>query len=232
MISRRNTTALAVSGRATTRAGDTPTGKLFAIGAGWTRPGQATAPVPPQRTLDVGARIRALRAQRRWTLEAAAQAFGIGRSTLRKVEAGRMSPTIGLLQKVAHGFGMDIAALLQPEPRPATTGRLTVTRAGQGELHETALHVHELLCAGLANKRMLPFRSTIKAHHGDQPPPFYRHDGEELIIVLDGQVTLWSEHYAPTRLDAGDAAYLDAHMGHCFIAEGGRDATVLFVVAE
>lgn len=183
-------------------------------------------------TLDVGARIRALRRQRKWTLAVAAERFDIGRSTLAKVESGQMSPTIGLLQKIARGFGVDIVDLLKRDRRPASVGRLTVTRAGTGEHHETPAHLHELLCSGLANKRMLPFRSRIKARKGQELPPFYRHDAEELILVLDGQVVLHSEFYAPTVLHPGDAVYLDAHMGHCFVTEGEKDATVLFVIAE
>lgn len=183
-------------------------------------------------TLDVGARIRTLRRDRKWTLEAAAKHFDIGRSTLAKIETSQMSPTIGLLQKIAHGFEIDLIDLLQMKSAPAATGRFTVTPAGMGERHETPQHFHELLCSGLANKRMLPFRSRIKAQPDGKLPPFYRHEGEELIFILDGNVVLHSEHYAPTELGPGDAAYIDAHMGHCFVTKGDEDATVLFVIAE
>ncbi|MBN9451563.1 MAG: cupin domain-containing protein [Bosea sp.] len=183
-------------------------------------------------TLNVGARIRALRRDRKWTLEAAAKHFDIGRSTLAKIETSQMSPTIGLLQKIAHGFEVDLIDLLQTKSAPAATGRFTITPAGMGERHETPQHFHELLCSGLANKRMLPFRSRIKAQRERKLPPFYRHEGEELIFVLEGSVILHSEHYAPTELGPGDAAYIDAHMGHCFVTKGDEEATVLFVIAE
>ena len=38
--------------------------------------------------------------------------------------------------------------------------------------------------------------------------------------------------YTPTLLGPGDSIYLDAQMGHCFVAEDGREAVVLFVVSE
>lgn len=196
-------------------------------------PGKSFKPVASETaTLNVGGRIRSLRRERKWTLEAAAKQFDIGRSTLAKIETSQMSPTIGLLQKIAHGFDVDLIDLLQMKSAPATTGRFTVTPAGMGERHETPQHVHELLCSGLANKRMLPFCSRIKAQLDGKLPPFYRHEGEELIFVLDGNVILHSEHYAPTELGPGDAAYIDAHMGHCFVTKSDEDATVLFVIAE
>lgn len=186
----------------------------------------------PDEPLDVGARIQAVRRARRLTLSSAAEACEIGRSTLAKVEAGQMSPTIGLLQKIARGLRVEITELLKVETWPAAAGRLAVTKAGEGERHETPAHLHELLCSTLASKRMLPFRSRIKVRAGAELPPFYRHDGEELIVVLEGTVVLHSEFYAPTVLSAGDTAYLDARMGHCFVPEGDKDALVLFVIAE
>lgn len=185
---------------------------------------------PLDGPLDVGARIQVVRRARRLTLSAAAAECGIGRSTLAKIEAGQMSPTIDLLQKVARGLRVEITELLRSESGPAAAGRLAVTKAGEGERHETPAHLHEMLCSTLASKRMLPFRSRIKARAGGELPPFNRHDGEEMIVVLEGTVVLHSEFYSPTVLGAGDTAYLDARMGHCFVPEGDKDALVLFVI--
>ena len=182
--------------------------------------------------IHVGNNIRDLRKKHGWSLTDAAQQLGIGRSTLAKIEAASMSPTVGMLQKIALGLGVDITALIsQPNSAPAS-GRLTVTYSGQGEHHSTPEHHHELLGAGLANKRMVPFRSRIKARKHDKLPPWYRHDAEEFIFVLEGEVVLHSEHYAPTDLRPGDSVYLDGRMGHCFVAKGDADAIVLFVLAK
>lgn len=115
-----------------------------------------------------------------------------------------------------------------PAPGPGPAGDLP----GQGDHHSTPEHHHELLGAGLANKRMVPFRSRIKARKNDKLPPWYRHDAEEFIFVLEGEVVLHSEHYAPTDLRPGDSVYLDGRMGHCFVAKGDADAIVLFVLAQ
>lgn len=182
--------------------------------------------------INIGNSIRALRNKRGWSLTDAAKNLGIGRSTLAKVEAASMSPTIGLLQKIARGLEVDITALISnANPAPAA-GRLTVTYSGEGEHHSTREHSHELLGSGLANKRMVPFRSRIKARKITKLPSWYRHDAEEFIFVLEGEVVLHTEHYAPTELSSGDSVYLDGRMGHCFVAKGEADAVVLFVLAQ
>lgn len=182
--------------------------------------------------INVGNSIRALRNRRGWSLTDAAKNFGIGRSTLAKVEAASMSPTIGLLQKIAHGLEVDITALISNTNVAPASGRLTVTYSGQGEHHSTREHSHELLGSGLAHKRMVPFRSRIKARKTSKLPPWYRHDTEEFIFVLEGEVVLHTEHYAPTELTSGDSVYLDGRMGHCFVTKGESDAVVLFVLAQ
>lgn len=183
--------------------------------------------------VDVGKNIRLLRQRRGWTLTDTAQRLDIGRSTLAKVESASMSPTVGLLQKIALGFGVDVTELISCTKTVPGTGRLTVTYAGQGEQHRSHNRLHELLGAGLANKRMLPFHSRIKAAEKMASlPQWFRHDAEEFIFVLEGEVVLHSEHYAPTDLGPGDSVYLDGRMGHCFVGKNDNDAVVLFVLAE
>lgn len=181
---------------------------------------------------DIGASVKELRKRRAWTLSEASAQLGIGRSTLAKIESGQMSPTIGLLQKIARGFQIPVQSLLSRKESLPAAGRRAITIAGTGETHETEHHVHELLCGDLSNKRMMPFHSRIKAGTEKTFPTWFRHEGEEFVYVLDGRVTLYSEFYEPTELKRGDSVYLDGRMGHRLIAEGETDAEVLFVVAE
>lgn len=185
------------------------------------------APEPAE--LDVGRRVRELRKRRGWSLTEAADRFGIGRSTLAKLEAGNMSPTIGLLQRIAEGLEVDLTALVSRIAAEPASGRVAITRRGQGEQHRTDAHTHEILAAELARKKMMPFRSRIR-FDPDRALEWYRHEAEEFVFVLEGQVELQSEHYAPVLLAEGDSAYVDGRMAHRLVATGGRDAVVLFVI--
>ena len=70
---------------------------------------ESKAPVEP---LDLGARIRELRTERGWSLDEAASRTGLSRSSLYKVEKGKMSPTFDALRKLADGFGIALQQLL------------------------------------------------------------------------------------------------------------------------
>ena len=58
--------------------------------------------------VDLGARVRAIRTERNWTLEQAARQAGLARSTLSKIENGQMSPTYDALKKLAVGLEISI----------------------------------------------------------------------------------------------------------------------------
>ena len=73
-------------------------------------------------------RIRALRKQRGWTQERAAEICGIGQKLFQLYEIGvKRNPGLLTLQKIAHGFGLEVHQLLGPAtPRaraPKEAGR-------------------------------------------------------------------------------------------------------------
>jgi transcriptional regulator with XRE-family HTH domain len=169
--------------------------------------------------LDVGSQVRALRKRRGWSLTDAADRFGIGRSTLAKIESGNMSPTIGLLAEDRPGAGgrSDRARLRwRPNPLRGASPSPASARASTTAPPNTRMR---LLAGELARKKMVPFRSRIKLRKGGKSQ-WYRHDAEEFVYVLEGAVELQSEHYAPKVLAAGDSAYLDGRMAHRMVAVG------------
>ena len=77
-------------------------------------------------------RLRDLRKARGWTLEQAAGQAGLARSTLSKIENGQMSPTFDALKKLAEGLGISVPQLFTPPSRGQVTGRMVVTKSGEG----------------------------------------------------------------------------------------------------
>ncbi|PQO24153.1 transcriptional regulator [Rhodobacteraceae bacterium WD3A24] len=181
--------------------------------------------------LDLGARVRDLRKEKGWTLQRAAEEAGLARSTLSKIENGQMSPTYDALRKLAEGLAISIPQLFTPPTEPQITGRMSVTRAGEGEGHATATYEHELLGGALTRKQMLPYRARVRARGLDAFDGWVRHDGEEFLYVLTGVVRLYTEFYAPVDLRRGDSAYYDASMGHNVISLSEEDALILWVTS-
>jgi transcriptional regulator with XRE-family HTH domain len=190
-----------------------------------------SGPAPAVEPMDLGQRVRELRKAKGWTLEQAAAQAGLARSTLSKIENGQMSPTYEALKKLAQGMDMSVPQLFTPPSRAQVSGRISVTKSGEGQGHATSTYEHELLAGALTKKQMLPYRATIRARDMEEFDGWVRHDGEEFLYVLTGVVRLYTEFYEPVELRRGDSAYYDASMGHNVVSVSDDDATILWVTS-
>lgn len=181
--------------------------------------------------LNLGLRVRELRKERGWTLEQAAGQAGLARSTLSKIENGQMSPTYEALKKLAEGLAISVPQLFTPPSKGQVSGRMAVTKSGDGQAHATATYEHRLLAGALRAKQMLPYTARIRARSVEEFDGWVRHDGEEFLYVLTGVARLYTEFYEPVDLRRGDSAYYDASMGHNVISLSPEDATILWVTS-
>ncbi|MBN8411285.1 MULTISPECIES: helix-turn-helix domain-containing protein [Halomonas] len=180
--------------------------------------------------LRLGERLKEIRLANQWTLEDVSQRTGLARSTLSKIENDQISPTFTAVQKLIGGLGIDLPQLLSPPRQQSRTmGRRDMTRRGDGQRHPTPTYEHELLSCELAQKRMIPFKTIVRARRFDEFSEWVRHDGEEFLMVLDGEVLLYSEFYEPLALAEGDSIYFDSDMGHALVSTSKEDATILSV---
>ncbi len=181
------------------------------------------------RPLLLGDRLKARRLSLGLTLEQASQRTGVARSTLSKIEHEQMSPSFQIMKKLATGLDIDIPQLFFPPNVSVSAGRRDITLCNEGRVRATSTYEHELLASTLKNKKMLPFKSTIKAHEITDDPQWIRHDGEEFLLVLSGSICFYSEYYEPIELHVGDSVYYDASMGHILISVTEKDSQVLWV---
>ncbi|APE32208.1 transcriptional regulator [Halomonas aestuarii] len=180
--------------------------------------------------LRLGERLKEIRLANQWTLEDVSQRTGLARSTLSKIENDQISPTFTAVQKLINGLDIDLPQLLSPpRVKTRTMGRRDLTRRGDGERHPTPTYEHELLSCELAQKRMIPFKTIVRARDFEEFSEWVRHDGEEFLMVLDGAIRLYTEYYEPLTLASGDSIYFDSAMGHALVSVSEDDATVLSV---
>lgn len=180
----------------------------------------------------LGERLREIRKARRLTLQEAAMRTGLAPSTLSKIENGQMSPTYDNIVRIAEGFGIDVEALFSGGTQQVALGRQTVTRSGEGKLYATEQYDYEMLCSSLSHKKIIPIVATIKCHDimkfGDWP----RHNGEEFVFVLSGEVVVFLEHYEPVVLRQGDSMYFDSTMAHACVSNSPNHATIVWVCSQ
>lgn len=183
--------------------------------------------------LELGKRVKQIRLSQNLTLEEASKRTGLASSTLSKIENEQISPTFSAVHKLVNGLGIDIPQLFThpTEDNPGLAGRRDLTRHGQGKPHPTKTYEHELLAVQLSNKKMLPFKTTIRARRWGEFRDWVRHDGEEFLYVLSGSVLFYSEFYEPIEMQGGDSMYYDCRMGHALISTSEADAEVLWVTA-
>jgi len=72
---------------------------------------RASAPTAPDINARIASRVRALRADHGLTLDALAAKCDVSRSMISLVERGESSPTAVVLEKIASGLGVSLAAL-------------------------------------------------------------------------------------------------------------------------
>lgn len=191
-------------------------------------------PAPPSRDEEArpGRALRTIRARRGWTLAEVAARTGLPISTLSKIENDRMSPSYDKLTRLCAGLEIDIAELLATESAASagtTTGRRSITRAGEGRLIDTGGYVHRYHAADLLQKRFVPVVAEMRARRREDLGDWIRHPGEEYALVLEGVVELHTELYAPTRLETGDSIYFDSGMGHLYVAAAPGTCKILAI---
>lgn len=177
----------------------------------------------------LGDRIRQLRRERKLTLEEAGKRTSLAASTLSKIENDQMSPTFDVVQKLAHGFDIDITELFAADTDHRPGSRRSITLNTEGRVMETPVYRHRLLASELSHKKILPFISTIKARGIDEFSDWASHEGEEFLYVLEGEVRFCTEHYEPVALGPGDSIYIDASMRHVCYSTSDEDAVVMWI---
>ena len=192
-----------------------------------TRNGTATS--LSRSTESIAEVLRRRRREAGLTLQELGDRCGLASSTLSKIENGQMSPTYDTIIRVASGLRIDVAELFSGATTSITSGRRTITRRGQGVVRKTPQYAYEMLAAELSGKQFIPLLTTIEANSIADFPSLVRHPGEEFFFVLSGQVTLYTEHYAPAVLEPGDSCYFDSTMGHACVSSGDEPAQILWI---
>jgi transcriptional regulator with XRE-family HTH domain len=182
---------------------------------------------------ELGARVRDICRSRNLTLRQLSAMTGIPIATLSKVQNNLATLSYVQLTKLASGLGMELNDIFSPDAVDLRTGRRALTRKGSGHREPTRWYNFELLCSELAHKKMNIAIMEVKARTPDEAGGLAAHEGEEFAYVLDGAIEIHTEDYRPTRLNAGDAIYMDSTSAHVYVNVGDTPiARVLAVTSH
>lgn len=162
----------------------------------------------------VGPRLKRLRSQRGMTLTAIAEATGISKSTLSRLENGERRPSLELLLPLAQAYRIPLDDLVgAPE-------------VGDPRLHLKPRRVNGRTVVPLTRQPggKQAWKIVIPATTVEPAPR--AHEGYEWIYVLSGRVRLvLAEH--DLTLGPGEVAEFDTRVPHWFGSTGDRQAEVL-----
>ena len=184
----------------------------------------------------LGTVMKGIRSRNGWTLKEMSAKSGIPVSTLSKVEHDRLTLSYDKLQQLSQRLSIrmsDLFAEDDEDTAPRVTGRRSIGTIDQAVRVTTDNYDYHYLCTDLRQKRMIPIITRIRAHSAREFGDLVRHQGEEFIFVLEGEVEIHTEFYDPVALKTGQGIYLDSSMGHAYVvAEGYEEALVLGVCSS
>jgi transcriptional regulator with XRE-family HTH domain len=159
----------------------------------------------------IGANIRRLRQDAGRTLTALADAAGLTKSTLSKIETGQVSAPISTFLRIADGLGVPLSQFFaEPQADPP----YVLTRSGKGNIitrdGSKFGYAYEALALEMRHKRIEPFLLTINPGDGSGK---FQHGGQEFIYMLAGRMRFTVGDDA-LLLGRGDALYFDPKHVH------------------
>jgi transcriptional regulator with XRE-family HTH domain len=182
--------------------------------------------------IDLGRRVKAIRRSTGRTIKQVALKSRLSTGTISKIENNSLSPTYENILKLAKGLDIDIAELFSDSKKDSPRGRRSITYRSEGKKYRTKNYDYEMLNTDLVGKKLVPLKAVVKAREVKDFGDLITHEGEEVMLVLSGEISLHTEFYEPTILRAGDCVYFDSTMGHVCVAHGVDEAEVFWVCSS
>ena len=132
-------------------------------------------------------RVRTARQEAGWTLRDLAQRCGVAISTIQKIEAGQMVPSLSVLSQVANGLRRRVSFLIGEDIGDLEISYCPV-RARRSVQAGNRVRV-ESLAGDLRDPEFDAYEFVIPPQQ-DSGPEAVTHNGEELIICLQGRVEI------------------------------------------
>jgi len=172
--------------------------------------------------IDIGARLRALRAEHGLSQRELATRAGVTNGTISMIEQNRTSPSVGSLKKVLDGVPIAMSEFFahnfssrrkiffsQSELAVISEGKIQYKQVGRDLTGKSLQVLHETYKPGADTGRNM-----------------LTHQGEEAGVVVKGklEITVGAERRI---LKAGDAFYFESHQPHRFRCIGDEAAVVV-----
>ncbi len=174
----------------------------------------------------LGGRVKQLRTERGWSLEALARASGVSRSMLSQIEREQANPTLAVTMRIAQAFAMPLGELLET---PNASSSITVIRATDRAYHyrsDKSCRIRTLSPLNL-EKDVEFYEVQLQPGGALRSAPHFK-GTREFLTVQKGHVRVESAADAEV-LNPGDSVSYRADVPHAIVNEGKTEALVFLV---
>lgn len=178
-------------------------------------------------SLQLGARLRQLRKVKGLTVDRLAQAVGVDKAHLSRIENNVKAPSIGMLAQLAHELGTSMGHLLG---ETIDESEIKVTRAADLEAGTAPSELHRffpLLHGGSVGS----FEAFLFYPGTDANELEARHAGHEMVFVVSGSVDVVFRTHS-VQLRAGDCVHFPGYLEHRLRRVGRAQAVALLVLSN
>jgi transcriptional regulator with XRE-family HTH domain len=174
-----------------------------------------------QSSPTLGPLIRARRRQRSITLQDLSDRSGVSVGYLSQLERDNATPTLGTLAQIAQALGVGVDYFIAtPRPADALT---TADKRTRFSIAGSSI-AYERIGAEFPGSQMSSFILHVPAGYRSET---MRHEGEEIVFVLEGSVVqvLEGEEF---RMTPGDSLHYRGNRQHSWYNDSGAPAKLLW----
>ncbi|MBF0572817.1 MAG: cupin domain-containing protein [Desulfamplus sp.] len=169
---------------------------------------------------DFGSKLMSMRKSHQLTHEDLAKRTGKNPEFIEELENNRTTPSVGFMIKLSEVFGIDPETFLNEEERAALSGN----RAKE-YTRRTGNYYYQNLTPGAENEHLRVFMVTIESNKKHKPVA-YRHEGEEFIYVMEGNLELTLDGKVH-ELISGESMKFNSEIPHQLKSLGSKDTRCL-----
>jgi transcriptional regulator with XRE-family HTH domain len=177
----------------------------------------------------IGPKVRALRSAKGLGLAQLGAHTGMSAGMLSKIETGQIVPTLPTLTRIALVFGVGLEHFFAAPVEPI----LEIVRQSErirlpNPPGASPAYFFESLDFPVAERPIEAYLGFFEPGAPISPP--HRHDGVEIIYVIEGELIL-SIHGRRQRLETGDSIYFDADHDHSYSCGGAEPCRTVVAVS-
>ena len=183
-----------------------------------------------ERTVSaLGAKLAAARAERGWSLAELARRAGVSTASVHKIEKSGMTPTIATLMKVAAALGTSVSSFIDEDV--AAPAAIVVRGDDRARLYTSKTGIALDNVSGRYGRYRLAGAEALVEPHANSGPDPMRHPGEELVYLLEGEMTFTVDGQV-THLGACDSIHFRTDRPHRWANPTERPARALWFMVR